>query len=63
MDKKSERRKTMSDKEYEARIMTKKGGSSVLVRVFANNGTQAREIIEARPEFKSFAVSPREVRK
>lgn len=52
----------MTDKVYEAKILTTVGGNAVTVRVNANDPFQAKKIIETRPEFKSFWMPVREVR-
>ena len=52
----------MAEKEFEAKINTTVGGGPVTVRVIANSALQAENIIKTRPEFKSIAVHPREVK-
>lgn len=52
----------MAEKVFEAKIYTTVGGGPVTVRVSANGSFQAQDIIKTRPEFKSFAMLPREVK-
>lgn len=45
-------------KTWVAKIYTKVGGAPVEVEVTANDFTQAKKLIELRPEFKSFSKQP-----
>jgi hypothetical protein len=49
-------------KTWEGRIYTKVGGAAVTVTVSANDSTQAKKLIEMRPEFKSWSQFPRQVK-
>ena len=49
----------MAEKKFVAKIYVKTGGSPVTVEVYANDSTQAKKIIQMRPEFKSFCQHPR----
>lgn len=44
---------------YVAKIRTTVGGSSILTYIYANNATQARELIKTLPYFKDFVMQPR----
>ena len=46
---------------FKARIYLNTGSGSTDVIVFANDSSQAKQIIELRPDFKSFAQSPSKV--
>ena len=46
---------------FKARIYLNTSSSSLDVKVFANDTTQAKKIIEMRPDFKSFAQQPSKV--
>ena len=46
---------------FKARIYLNTGSSSLDVTVFANDTSQAKKIIEMRPDFKSFAQQPSKV--
>jgi len=48
---------------WQADIIVKTGGPPVKVEVLANSYTQAKQMIEMRPEFKSFQFHPTEVKK
>lgn len=48
----------MADQKYQGQIYIKTGGKPVTVEVFAHNVLRAREIIEAKPEFKSWYIRP-----
>ena len=51
-----------SPKKFKASISLNTGSNRLEVVVFANDSSQARKIIESRPDFKSFIQSPSEVR-
>lgn len=47
--------------QFKARIYLNTSSSSTDVVVFANDSSQAKQIIELRPDFKSFAQSPSKI--